>query len=341
METDTITAPENTEPTKESLLDLAYKADSENAREEGYESAAEVPASRAAGEEQPKPEDSGKKPESSETKPETPEAKAQRERDEKGRFKSKEETKPDDGTKTTDSAYEKAKKEQERQKNVLANFEAEKQRARAEIEQERKQIKAQKAELHRTQQANKPEAIDEHGFSAKDYWKASQEFAKQGDHENAYKALAKAQEIRQWESNYYQQQAQVESHKSYESAWQSQMDKSFKDDPDTDINSGSELSKTISSLLEEYPEAFYLKEGFHRIVKTAKQVLKAGSISGLEEQLQQAKAELDRLNKVTQPARGGPTGPHESKSFESLSSAEQRERLVRQAEEMDMQSNAA
>ncbi len=125
---------------------------------------------------------------------ETPEETAARVRDERGRFKPKESVegevaKPEEikppPTKE-ESAYAKKQKEQERLGKTWQQVEAEKQQVRQEAERLRQREQQIEAERAQFLQQSRPRATKQ-GFSAPDYTRAAEDFAKNGDFENALK----------------------------------------------------------------------------------------------------------------------------------------------------------
>jgi hypothetical protein len=335
MEIETLT-PETSDISRESLLAEAHKVDSQNVDLAEETPSTQTPEIVRSGEETVKPDTVQKEgTPSSEIKSELREvetAKGKRLQDVKtGKFVKKDGT-PEPEDVKPDTAFEKAKKEEARQKNLLANFEADKQRERQEIAQQKQQLAQERALVQQQAAQQRPEATKD-GFTARDYWQAAQEFKAAGDHDSALKAFEAFQEVRNFEAQAFAQGRQ----KLYEQNWQTQMEKAFADDPDTHPNTNSQLSQTITRLLGKYPEAFYMKDGFHRMVEISKEVMDAGSVSELREKLNQAEKELQHLQQATQPAKGGSHAPSGQRKFEEMDQKEMREHLIRASEQADSQ----
>jgi hypothetical protein len=271
------------------------------------------------------PADGEKPPVKGEKEPDTPEekAKAARERGPDGKFK-KAEKQPDQKTvegEKPETEYAKAKKEEDRQRSLLANFEKEKQSVRA----KEAELAQRERQLAQVEAQSRPEATL-HGYTAAEYAKAANDFAKAGDYEHAYQALGAIDQIREFEAQYYAQ-AQAQAN---DAAFNSDMDACIKEraelaDPNTPI------AQAVMGVLGEFPELYYLKNGFKKAVQVAERFMRAESSADLEKKLETAEAEIAKLRSATQPSTGGPSKPVTTKKAGELSYAEL-ERIAAQAD---------
>lgn len=294
-------------------------------------------------------EEAGKVPEPTEVeppeaeKPEVPE-KTGKERDDKGRFTPKEtkegeppappvEVKPPE---KVDSEYEKAKKEQERKDKTWKQIEAEKQavrQERAEIQRRAQEMEAERAQfLQRAQ----PRATKD-GFTAPDYAKAAEDFVKNGDYENAYKAQRTVQDLIAYEQQFYAQQSEQQQAKILDQAFTADLQKAIEADPEVDPASNSPLSKEISSLLSGHPYLYYVPEGALRTVEIAKMRLAMNELQSLRDEVTALKAEKEAREKGARPIRPGPTAPGQARKFEDLSVDEMEHELQAASQEADDQ----
>ena len=295
-------------------------------------------------------------------KPETPDKEEavgdDRPRDEKGRFLPKEEaadkpkteeapekpegeekgqpdgdtTKPD--LEKTDSAYEKAKKEAARKEKTWQQIEKEK----AEVRAEAARLKAErdtweKAMAQRSQPQSRP--VDDQGneiYSSQEYRKAARQFRIDGEHEMADKAEAAAEVA-----------AQNEQKQSQQRFAEHQRDMAFKVmDAEPELaNEESPLAREVKAVFEQEmerarqyqrPSIFQQAlDGFGMAVEVAKLRMKATLADNLSKELQSARAEIQRLNALTNVNASGPTRPARAKTFEEMTADEQLEYMDRQA----------
>lgn len=321
---------------QENLLQMAEAADAERSPGQPEvaekqevaqpvgEQKAEVPPVTTTEKEKP--------PVSSETEPETAQAKEQRLRDEKGRFqaKEKEQQKLVESQKPAEqqqgSDYDRAKKEAERRDRSWQALEAEKEQVRAE--------KARIDEINHRAQLEQQGAplppVLKDGYSAQDYWQAYQDFKRNGDHENAAKALEAVYEINAYTQNAVQQRQAA----AIELAFTQDRDRVIAKQPDlADMN--KPISQEVMKVLNEFPEVYFLPKGFERATQLAQLRLDAGSVSELRDENIKLRAELERRDKLSTPAKGGPTAPAKDRSLDDMNPEERFEALMSKAEYAD------
>lgn len=304
-------APVAVAPNAEELhLDaLAAAADAGEALPEAPKPEAAKPAAEA------KPLVEGKPP--TEEKPETAKP-AERERGPDGKFVKADpavaaEAKVDPDKPET--AFSKAQKEEARQRSLLANFDKEKEKVRA----KEAELAEKERALTQAEQQRRPEATL-HGHTAREYAEAAQQFHKDGDHENAFKSQQAFLQIRQFESQHFQQQAA----KAATDAWKAGMESYIKANPKWEYADTPE-SKAVNAVLESFPQLGFLPDGFQKACEVAEKFMDAESVTELRATLTEAQAEIAKLRGATQPVAGGPAGQPKKKTvadltFEDLSS---------------------
>jgi|ERR1041385_855334 hypothetical protein len=284
-----------------------------------------------------------------ETTPQKPPEKSSEEtakgRDEKGRFTPKETKEgepskpeeikpPEKPAEQQESAYTKAQKEQARKDKTWQQIESEKQavrRERAELQQRQQQIEAERA---RFIQSNMPRATKD-GFSAPDYAKAAEDFARNGDFENAFKAEKTVQDLLAYEQRYYAEQNQKQQQTILEQTFQADLQKAISIDADADPNSGSQLSKEMKTLFDEHPYMTFLPEAPLRAMEIAKMRIGMVELGEARKRIEELEAEKAQRDKASQPIRPGPTQPGQARSFDDLTPQEMEAELERASSEAD------
>ena len=221
-----------------------------------------------------------------------------------------------------ESKYAKARKEQERQDRSWKKLEEEKAALRAErekLDEERKQTLGEKAKatVYR----------DAHGYSAEDY----EAFAKSSeDPDLADRAKAKAEQLRKEEG-----ETKVNaSREEFQKGWQENLNQVLDAEPDLkDMN--SEAGKALATVLKERPCFSMTPDGIKHAAEFAKLQRQSGLVSGLQQENQTLKTEIERLNKLTGISGSGPSKKPVTKSFDEMTPAERESELTRMAQEAD------
>lgn len=278
-----------------------------------------------------------------EQKPDSPETSAQR--DDKGRFLPKTEAKPEGTAEPPkpESAYDKAKKEQERQKSVLANFEAEKQRERAAIAAERQQLEQQRAMLQsQAAQGQQPR------FNSQHLWQAATEFdenarklLKDGDIDAANGQLELASKARtEAQKNWYYEQQEAAQNQAVQgkSIWEQSTKEIFEATPEDQREA---LAQDIGALFQQEPILTTFPEGIRLAYRAVTINRQYAEVSGLRERAEKAEKELKELKERTSIAGSGPVPHLEPKGFDQMSEAEQENYLRRNAHAYDRERFAA
>jgi hypothetical protein len=322
---------------EQQLLQMAAEADATGKEPEiPAETAAETPkAPEYKPPEPPEPKE--------EAQPEQPELKpaAEKERDEKGRFKPQQ-TKEGEAPKPVEvqeSEYRKAQRDLERRQKTWRETEQEKQEARAErarIQQERQAFEAEKAQQ---QLANLPRAQKD-GFTAPDYAKAAQDFANEGDYENAFRAFQTERELIEYEQQWYAQNAQEQQRKVLDYQFQQSLEEGFKLAPDA-RTPGTPINQALDTLLKQHPYLYYIPEGGLRAVEITKMqtdnVALTDENTRLKAENEELKAQNGERERKSQPLRSGPTTPGGERRFEDMTPEEQEAHLMAISEEADSQ----
>ena len=231
-------------------------------------------------------------------------------RDEKGRFKAKEQDAPEPAQTQEESKYSKAKKEEERQRNLLSNFEKDKQEFRAEQERIRQELEQQRAEIAKFRQIPRQTDGTPYEFNSKQYGKAADDLYAQarklmqdGDIEQAQQKLQQAEQCSITAENVWkaeQQYAQDQQQGQLLQSWNASRDAYIAQNPDTQWNeqAPTPLNLEIASILDAKGNEFlhYLPHGFSIAAQVAKWKLGDAERSALSEKLHAAEVEVARLN---------------------------------------------
>jgi len=276
-------------------------------------------------------------------KPDSPETSA--ERDEKGRFKPKVQAEGTEQPQKPETPYDKAKKEQERQKSVLANFEAEKQRERAAIAAERQQLELQRQQLQ--QQAAQSQAPR---FNSQHLWQASEEFdanarklLKEGDVDQANSQLdlsAKARAEAQKAWYYEQQEAAQQQMVAHRQKWEAVCAETIQQHPELG-DPNSEIAKKMNELLTNEPIFGQVEDGFKKAYQVALFNQQYAEVSGLRDRAEKAEKQLKELQERTAITGSGAVPHVEPRSFDQMSEKEQEDYLRRNASAYDRERYAA
>lgn len=218
-----------------------------------------------------------------------------------------------------ETAFSKAQKEEQRQKNLLANFDKEKEQVRAKAAE----LAEKERQLQQVEQQRRPEATL-HGHTAREYEMHAREFAKDGDHENAYKATLAFLQLRQFEAQHFQQQAS----KAATDAWKSGMDNYIKANPKWEFGDTPEC-RAVNAILDRFPQLGFLPDGFEKACEVAEKFMDAENVAELRTTLAEAQAEITKLRGATQPVAGGPAGQPKKKTALDIND------LARMAQEAD------
>ena len=263
----------------------------------------------------------------------------------------------------TDSAYSKAKKEQERQKSVLANFEEQKRKDRAEIAAERAQLERERQQLHQQMQVrqNGQRPKDAYGneiLPSGEYLKAVRDF--RGKAAAAYKAfkdgnadsvlgpngedwLAMADHAEQVAG--YAQQLEVNQQQQQLAERQNALAvEVLKGEPELQ-NPESPLAKTLSRVFENEAaraqeagrQSLFkiLPDGFALAVEYAKTLQQAESASELKAKNKELEAEVKRLREATSIGGSSPVKRVGPKSLGDISNMDELSRALRDAAERE------
>jgi hypothetical protein len=320
METESLTV----DAEEAAMRDLGHQTDLNEGRQPD-QSSAETPETRAPGEapeqQEPQPPETERieqQPESSETetiqKPE--QQKEQPTRDPvTGKF-----ARPD-------TEYSRAQKEQQRKDRSWQALQAEKEQFRMKQTQwEEGQRMAQLEGIRRQYQPLKRD-----GLTAQEYYQGAMTFEREGDYENAYKAHRVAQELFQAEQGRVQQMQGVEA----EYQWRMGMQEAMKGNPEIG-NPDSPIANHLERIIAQNPWIYYIPQGFQRAAEVADMLTKMASLSELQDENEKLRANLERFQRKSQPARGGFASPRMGdKDFDEMSLDEQEAELRRMTAEAD------
>lgn len=243
-----------------------------------------------------------------------------------------------------DSDYTKAKKERERQENLLKNFQQEKETARREIDTERQRLAQERAQLEQQRQSNAQDP-NKPQYTSREFYEAHLEFkrlAKAALDAGDYDEFGKQSDLA--EQSFITagqiQQAEAKRHhetrvQQWNAAWNANAAVVFKAEPDV-INQETPLGKTVNRLMETHGNVFYsMPDGVAKAVELAKLQLDASSAAELREVNKTMAVELAEARSKLQPLGAGPTSPPAKTSFDAMSADQQEAALLEAAARVD------
>jgi hypothetical protein len=259
---------------------------------------------------------------------------------------------PDTAAKSQDgkpeSKYEKAKKVQERQKGLLSDFEKNKATWRAERDAEEARLKARADEIEReaARLRTQTRPVDKDGrpiYSSEEYRNAAKDYR------------AKAFKGEDDPSGVGYDVLSERAERAAEEAWRRENDERaqlfeaektrlaievMKESPEVaDIN--SPIAKEIQSVFAEELERArqhqrqsifsMVPDGFRLATEVAKLRMQASRADTFEKQLEEARAEIDRLNGLTQLSPSSPTERRPPRALEEMDDDEALAEMDRRA----------
>lgn len=219
-----------------------------------------------------------------------------------------------------DSNYVKAQKDKDRlEKNWQKQQEIAEQNRK-----DREQLEADKAQLAREKEAAKPQVRetsdkDDQGYTAEDYDQAYEGFLADGQSDQAKIAKQRAQDCRV---------------KTFQRKWADNVSGLMKDNPELN-DAKSPLRIASERVLEEIPVFKMIPNGAAFALRIAKAEMSAGSGSGLQNENQKLKAEIQRLNEALSIDGSGPAKVTGDKAWEDADPKEQLTSMEQLAEELD------
>jgi hypothetical protein len=313
----------NMDAEESAMRELGVQTDQAAGREPEAPSA-ETPEPRAPGQEAEPAEtqtpdvgDPEQKPVSSETEPtQQQQQPQQRPRDPvTGKFQ------------RPDTEYSRAQKEQERKDRSWQALQAEKERFRQLTSQWEEQQRM--AQLEQTRRQNQPLKRD--GLTAQEYYEGAKVFEREGDFENAYKAHQISQEMFRAEQGRVQQMQGVEA----EYQWRTQMQEAIRREPKI-ADPSSPISQHLERIISQNPWIYHIPNGFYRAAEVADMLTKMSSLSELQDENEKLRADLERYQRRSQPARGGYASPRQGeKDFDEMDLNEQEAHLKAMTAEAD------
>jgi hypothetical protein len=226
-----------------------------------------------------------------------------------------------------DTEYARAQKEAERKERSWQALQAEKERFRMITSQWEEQQRM--AQLEQTRARNQPLRRD--GLTAKEYYDGAKVFEREGDFENAYKAHQISQEMFQAEQQRSQQMRGVEA----EYQWRTGMQQAVRQEPKI-ADPSSPIAQHLERIIAQNPWIYYIPQGFQRAVEVADMLTKMASLSELQDENEKLRADLERFQRKSQPARGGHAAPrYGEKEFDEMSLDEQEAHLKSMTAEAD------
>jgi len=242
----------------------------------------------------------------------------------------------------TDTKYEKAKKEKERQKSLLAGFDEEKARTRAqfaaekaEIEREKQRIEEEKLQIRAQRNGQRP--VDEHGdpiYSsyelrelAKDYRRRAlkgeegpngENYAEVSERAEVAAERAATREAKEAQDLFERRQSQLAMEAMTAHPELSDENAPLTQEIKAVFAQEAELSKKY-----DRPSIFrMIPDGFALALEVAKLRQKAFGNEAKDAKITELQAEIDRLNKLTTLGSSSPTQARQPKPREQMTADE-------------------
>jgi hypothetical protein len=305
----------------------------------------ETPAPPAKAPETPQvPE---KKPDSSEPEPELPLPDvAARERDDKGRFKGKEEAPvQENGEMPPPAPVEKPPSKFAQAKEREAKEVERRERSWTALQQEKERLRAEQAEWEDRRRREELEAevrtqpLVKDGIDLQGYQKAYQDFRQRAMNsdlpEDWRNSLHSLETVLELEARGRQEQERVQQ-SQYELAWRKDMEAALSQNPELK-DPNTPFRQEVERLIQSEPYMYYIPGGFNKIVELATILLSSGADSELRDELERKNARIEELERGSQPARGGPGKPPQGpKSFDDMTDEEQEAHLRAETERQDL-----
>jgi hypothetical protein len=284
-----------------------------------------------------------KKPVSSETEPSGEQKPPQQQktppRDLKtGQFQRQEAPAGENGKETPES---RAQREQQRRDESWRALNEQKEAFRREQAQWNEQVRISQLQQQRT-----APPIEKDGLNIKGYWDGYQLFKRNAisafrnqDFEAAVdhydKSLRSLEAV--FELNQQEQMRQAQrDHAQAEYAWRMDMEAAGRQNPDL-FNPDNPLAQKVDSLVQQHPWLYYIPHGFLRAVEVAQMLSQQDSLSELQDENEQLRAQLEQALGNSQPLPGGAQRPPKGKKSLDEMSMEEADaamaELTRQADE--------
>jgi hypothetical protein len=185
------------------------------------------------------------------------------------------------------------------------------------------------AQLEQTRKQNQPLRRD--GLTAKEYYDGAKVFERDGDYENAYKAHQISQEMFYAEQNRTQQMQGVEA----EYQWRKGMQEAIAVEPKI-ADPSSPIAQHLERIIQQNPWIYYIPQGFQRAAEVAHMLTKMASLSELQDENEKLRADLERYQRKSMPARGGHAAPrYGEKDFDDMDLNEMESHLKSMTAEAD------
>jgi hypothetical protein len=251
-----------------------------------------------------------------------------------------------------ETKYERAKKEQDRQKSLLAGFDEEKARARAEIAAEKQRIAEEKARLEEErlrvrQERNGQRPTDENGnpiYSsyelrqlAKDYRRRALK-GEEGPNGENYGEISERAEVEAERAAAREAKEQQERFERRQTALAMETMTAHPDLADENSPLQQEIKAVFAqeaemSRLYGRPSVFrQIEDGFPMAVEVAKLRLKAADSDKKDTRISELEAEVDRLTKLTSLGSSSPVQARQPKPREQMTADELLDDMDKEAE---------
>lgn len=227
---------------------------------------------------------------------------------------------------------DKAAKEEARKEKSWAEIN----RRKAEIEAKAKALADREAEIERLRVEAAERAATAGKYTPEDFEAAANRFEAEGDDGMAKQARERANQLR----HEVAAQKEKEQRQRMENEWKSAVAKAKDDHPELN-DPESPLTKTMNEVLKNRPTFMTYPGGVQDAVVVAQLKLKADSVEALQKELDELRAKAEAQEKKLQPGGSTPVRPESEKTWDTLSTKEQGNLLLRMAMEADASGRGA
>jgi uncharacterized protein YukE len=237
-----------------------------------------------------------------------------------------------------ETAYAKAQKEAERRDRSWKALEQEKSEFRQERTQLQSQLENLKREVQQLRTASAGPAKDEHGATAETYDRLARKYRDEGNDDMAEAAQARAENLRRQTPVADVGGPASPGSPEFQQQWQRTTKELIAAEPALG-DPNNPIVKAANTLLSDQTWAGFFTtrpDGIRAAVEVARLIERSSRLDVMQKELDAAKAEAQRLTKLTAPRGGHPSAPpNGAKRIEDMNDDEAQREIMRIASAAD------
>jgi hypothetical protein len=227
--------------------------------------------------------------------------------------------------------YEKARQKREAERQRLNDSWKKLDTEKEEVRTKEQTLKEREEELKRREEAAKKPR-----YGASDYERLAERYDNEGNADLAEMARRKAAQIREEGEKTVDQQLQQERQRRDEFVKQWRQNQAALEEKHPELkDKDSEFYREGMKVLKEIPQLTWDPNGINHAAEIAQLRLSAKKAETLDEELGEARKEIERLNGLLDPGESSPHQRGGEKSFDDMSASEQEKFLAKAAAEAD------